>query len=69
MDQESDPCKGHTKHSLPASLTPIKWAPLVMRNCGDDNFIALNRIDQVVWKTAENKFAKFLIHRTADARL
>ena len=40
-----------------------------MRNCGDDNFIAFNRIDQVEGKTAEDKFAKFLIHRAPNARL
>lgn len=40
-----------------------------MRDGGDDNLIALNGIDHVVWKTAEDKFAKFIIHRTAYARL
>ncbi len=40
-----------------------------MRDCGDDYLIALNGIDHVVRKTAEDKFAKFIIHRTTYARL
>lgn len=40
-----------------------------MRDGRDDNLIALNGIDHVVRKTAEDEFAKFIIHRTAYARL
>jgi len=58
-----------TSRSLPASPAPIERAPLVMRDCGDDDLVALNGIDQVVGKTAQHEFAKFIIHWTANARL
>jgi hypothetical protein len=42
---------------------------LVMRDGGDDDLVALNGIDHVVRKTAEDKFTKFIINRITYARL